>query len=93
MGREPDNLVLQMLRDIRGVLADQKLVLEAHSRHHAEHRAALAELRDEMHRANENAVFAAGLGALSQRDVEAVRERLAALETRVGRVETRLDKN
>ena len=40
MANEPENLVLQMLREIRGTLAEHSRTLAEHSRFHAEHKQA-----------------------------------------------------
>lgn len=85
MVQEPDNIVLQMLRDIRATLAE-------HSRYHEEHRAAFAEIRDELRQVNQNAVYAMGFSTLGQRDGELTKERVAALEVRVRQLEERDDR-
>ena len=87
----PDNLVLQMLREIRAELAEQKKILAEHSRFHEEHRQAFAELRDELKQVNQNAIYAIGLGTLGHRDSETTKDRVAGLETRVRRLEEQRD--
>ncbi len=84
MAEEPDNMVLQLLREIRGTLAE-------HSRFHAEHRQAFAELRDDIREANSNAAYAAGFALLGRRDNEATGERVAKLEVRVKKIEEALE--
>lgn len=54
MAQEPDNLVLQLLREIRATLAEHSRGLAEHTRFHAEHKQAFAELRDEIKGANSN---------------------------------------
>ena len=85
MAQELDDSVLQILKDIRATLAE-------HSRFHEERRQAFSELRDDMRSANQNAVYAMGLATMSQRDGEATKARVAALETRVQRLEERFDR-
>ena len=85
MAQETDNIVLQMLRDIRATLAE-------HSRYHEEHRTAFAEIRDELRRVNQNAVCAMGFSTLGQRDGEFSKERVAALEAKVRLLEERDDR-
>lgn len=92
MAQEPDNIVLQMLRDIRATLAEQREVLAEHSRYHEEHRTAFAEIRDELRQVNQNAVYAMGFSALGQRDGELTKERVTALEARVRQLEERDDR-
>ena len=84
MAKEPDNLVLQMLREIRATLTE-------HSRFHAEHRQSFAELREELKGANSNAAYAAGFALLGRRDNETASERVTRLEARVQRIEEKLD--
>ena len=84
MASEPDNLVLQMLRDIRATQAE-------HSRFHAEHKQAFAEIRDELKGVNNNAVYAAGFAVLGRRDNDVTGERVTKLEARVQRIEEKLD--
>lgn len=84
MVSEPDNLVLQMLRDIRATLAE-------HSRFHAAHQQAFAELRDEVKGVNSDAAYAAGFAVLGRRDNEATAERVGKLEARVQRLEEKLE--
>ena len=91
MVQEPDNIVLQMLREIRANLAEQREVLAEHSRYHEEHRTAFAEIRDELRQVNQNAIYAAGLSTLGQRDAEATKDRVAALESRVRRLEQHME--
>ena len=69
MASEPDNLVLQMLRDIRATQAE-------HSRFHAEHRQAFAEIRQELHSVNNSAVYTAGFAVLGRRDNDVTGERV-----------------
>lgn len=85
MADEPDNLVLQMLRDIRGTLAE-------HTRFHTDHQQAFAELRDELRRVNDNATFGAGVAFLGRRDHELLGNRVSQLEARVERLEERQDR-
>ena len=54
MAQEPDNLVLQMLRDIRATLAEHSRFHEEHRQAHEEHRRSFAELRAEMQQINQN---------------------------------------
>lgn len=82
---EPDNLVLQTLREIRATLAE-------HSRFHEEHRQSFAELREELKQVNENAIYAMGLSTIGQRDAHLTRERVAELETRVRRLEEQAER-
>lgn len=84
MVQEPDNIVLQMLREIRSTLAE-------HSRFHEEHRQQSAEIIEELRQVNQNAIYAAGLSTLGQRDAEATKERVAALESRVRRLEQHME--
>lgn len=85
MVQKPDNIVLQMLREIRSTLAE-------HSRFHEEHRTAFAEIRDELRQVNQNAVYAMGFSTLGQRDGALTKERVAALEVRVRQLEERDDR-
>ncbi|MFM9940862.1 MAG: hypothetical protein ACKVP7_15370 [Hyphomicrobiaceae bacterium] len=68
MATEPDNLVLQLLRDIRATLTEHSRVLSEHSRFHTEHKQAFAEIRDELRNVNNNAAFASGFALLGRRD-------------------------
>jgi hypothetical protein len=76
MANEPDNLVLQMLREIRGTLAE-------HSRMHAEHKQSFTQIRDELRGVNHSAVYAAGFAALGRRDNDETGDRVTKLEARV----------
>ena len=91
MAQEPDNLVLQMLHEIRATLAEHSKLLADHSRFHEEHRQAFGEIREELRQVNQNCVYALGFSTLNQRDGEATKERVTALETRVRRLEERTD--
>lgn len=91
MATEPDNLVLQMLREIRATLAEHSRVLAEHTQFHAEHRQSFAELREEMRTVTGNAAYAAGFALFGRRENEATSERVAKLETRVQRLEEKLD--
>lgn len=91
MAPEPDNLVLQLLREIRATLTEHSRVLAEHSRFHAEHRQAFAELRDEIKGANSNAAYAAGFALLGRRDNDLTGERVGRLEARVQRIEEKLE--
>ena len=84
MANEPDNLVLQFMREIRATLAE-------HSRFHAEHKQAFAEMRDELRTVNQNATYAAGFAVLGRRDNDVTGERVTKLEARVQRIEEKLD--
>lgn len=86
---EPDNLVLQILRDIRGTLSEQAKLLAEHTRFHVGHQQAFAELRDELQRVNDNATFGAGVAFLGRRDHELLGNRVSELEARVERLEER----
>lgn len=92
MAQEPDNLVLQMLREIRSQLTEQRELLAEHSRFHEEHRQAFSDIREELRQANQNAIYAMGLSTLFQRDGEATKERVTALETKVRKLEDRVDR-
>ena len=84
MASEPENMVLQILRDIRATLNE-------HSRFHAEHKQAFAEIRQELQGVNNNAVYAAGFAVLGRRDYDTTGDRVAKLEARVQRIEEKLD--
>jgi polyhydroxyalkanoate synthesis regulator phasin len=84
MANEPDNLVLQSLRDICATQAE-------HTRMHAEHRQSFVEIREELRGANNNAVYAAGFAVLGRRDNDTTGERVTKLEARVQRIEEKLD--
>jgi exonuclease VII large subunit len=88
---EPDNLVLQILREIRGAQTEHSRVLTEHSRYHAEHKQAFSEIRDELKSVNNNAVYAAGFAVLGRRDNEVAIDRVTKLESRVQRIEEKLD--
>jgi hypothetical protein len=83
MAKEPENLVLEILRDIRATLAE-------HTRMHAEHRASFAELREAMTRNDQAAAYAAGFALLSRRDGEDALRRVTVLEAKVQRLEERV---
>lgn len=91
MVNEPDNLVLQILRDIRGAQAEHFRVLTEHSRFHAEQKQALSEIIDELKSVNNNAVYAAGFAVLGRRDNDVTVERVTRLEARIQRIEEKLD--
>ncbi len=84
MATEPDNLVLELLREIRATLAE-------HSRFHAEHRQAFADLREEFRAVTGNAAYAAGFAVLGQRENQTTSDRVSRLEARVQRLEEKLD--
>lgn len=87
MAQEPDNLVLQMLREIRATLAEHSGRFDAMDAKFAEHSQALAEIREELRQVNHNCVYALGFSTLNQRDGEAMKDRVTELETRVRRLE------
>ena len=91
MAQEPDNLVLQMLREIRATLAEHSRLHEEHRQAFAEQRQSFAELREELRQVNHNCVYALGFSTLNQRDSEATKQRVTALETRVRRLEEQTD--
>ena len=91
MANEPENLVLQMLREIRGTLAEHSRTLAEHSRFHAEHKQAFAELRQQIETTNHNATYAAGFALLGRRDNDTTAERVGRLETRIQRIEEKLE--
>lgn len=84
MVTEPDNLVLQMLREILGTLAEHSRVLAEHSR-------AFIEIREELRGAHNSAAYAAGFAVLSRRDNDETGERVTKLEARVQQIEQKLE--
>ena len=91
MAKEPENLVLQILRDIRATLDEHTRTLAEHSRAHAEHRQAFAEIREAISGANSNAAYAAGFAVLGRRDNDVTATRVNGLEARVKRLEEKVD--
>lgn len=84
MTSEPENPVLQIVREIRATQAE-------HSRFHAEHKEAFSEIHDELKSVNNNAVYAAGFAVLGRRDNDVTVERVTRLEARIQRIEEKLD--
>ena len=80
MADETDNLVLQLLREIRATQS-------VHSRMLAEHQKSFTEMRDELRAVGDNAVYAAGFAVLGRRDTEGIGQRVMKLETRVAKLE------
>ena len=87
VAQEPDNLVLQMLREIRTTLAEHSGRFDEIDARLAQHSQAFAEIREELRQVNHNCVYALGFSTLNQRDSEATKQRVTALETRVRRLE------
>ena len=81
MANEPDNLVLQLLRDIRGQL-------EGHAQLLAEHARLLGEQSKQIGEMQETALLAVGLAAMANHKLDKVTEdheqRIGALERKGG---------
>ena len=80
MAREPDNLVLTLLREIRDTLQD-------HSRMHNRHTEEFSRLNARMEEWQETTATAAGFAFHSNVRHEAVQRKLNELEERLNRLE------
>ncbi|MDQ3559768.1 MAG: hypothetical protein M3453_11420 [Pseudomonadota bacterium] len=80
MAREPNDLVLRILREIQATLSD-------HGRLHEEHRRAFERLRHGQDEIRESIVTALGLSAHANVRNDLMEDRLGDLEERIGRID------
>lgn len=80
MADEPDNLILSLLREIRGKL-------DEHTELHEEHRRSFAELKKQIEDWQETTATSVGFAAHANLRTQAIEKEIAELKSRIKRLE------